>query len=68
LLKQLEELPTDRLVGVLSKHKKNTLLELSSRLNITANPKQTKDVLVDKIFKLGFANKRGYDLLSDGQV
>ncbi len=65
LLKHLEELPTDQLMGVLSKHKKNTLLELSSRLNITANSKQTKDILVDKIFKLGFANKRGYDLLSD---
>ena len=67
LFKYLEELPTDQLMGELSKHKKNTLLELSSRLNITANSKQTKDVLVDKIFKLGFANKRGYDLLSDRQ-
>ncbi|MBZ0108215.1 MAG: hypothetical protein K8F52_06065 [Candidatus Scalindua rubra] len=65
LLKHLEALPTDQLMSELSKHKKNTLLELSSRLNITANSKQTKDVLVDKIFKLGFANKRGYDLLSD---
>ena len=68
LLKQLEGLSTDQLMGELSKHKKNTLLELSSRLNITANSKQTKDVLVDKIFKLGFANKRGYDLLGDRQA
>lgn len=65
LLKQLQGLPTDQLMSLLSKHKKNTLLELSSRLNITTNSKQTKDILVDKIFKLGFANKRGYDLLSD---
>ncbi len=65
LLKHLEELPTDQLMGELSKHKKNTLLELSSQLNITANSKQTKDILVDKIFKLGFANRRGYDLLGD---
>ncbi len=64
-LKELEGLPTDELIGKLSKHKKNTLLELSSRLNITVNSKQTKDILVDKIFKLGFANKRGYDLLGD---
>lgn len=67
LLKQLEEIPTDQLMGELSKHKKNTLLELSSQLNITTNSKQTKDILVDKIFKLGFANRRGYDLLSDRQ-
>ncbi len=67
LLKHLEKLPTDQLMGELSKHKKNTLLELSSILNITTNSKQTKDILVDKIFKLGFANRRGYDLLSDRQ-
>jgi len=67
LLKQLGELDTDKLMGELSKHKKNTLLELSSRLNITANSKHTKDALIDKIFKLGFANRRGYDLLNDRQ-
>lgn len=67
LLKYLEELPTDQLMGELSKHKKNTLLDLSSKLNITTNSRQTKDILVDKIFKLGFANRRGYDLLSDRQ-
>ncbi|MGR3221288.1 MAG: hypothetical protein ACUZ8H_15945 [Candidatus Anammoxibacter sp.] len=67
LLKQLEELSTDQLIGELSKHKKNTLLDLSSKLNISTNSKQTKDILVDKIFKLGFANRRGYDLLSDRQ-
>lgn len=65
LLKQLGELATDKLMGELSRHKKNTLLELSSRLNITANAKHTKDALVDKIFKLGFANRRGYGLLND---
>ncbi len=68
LLKHLEELPTDQLMNDLSKHKKNTLLELSSRLDITTNSKQTKDILVDKIFKLGFANRRGYDLLGDRQA
>ncbi len=65
LLRELEGLPTDELMGRLSKHKKNTLLELSSRLSITVNSKQTKDIIVDKIFKLGFANKRGYGLLGD---
>ncbi len=68
LLTQLDELPTDQLMGELSKHKKNTLLELSSKLNISTHSKQTKDILVDKIFKLGFANKRGYDLLGDRQA
>ncbi|MBM4054752.1 MAG: hypothetical protein FJ264_08795 [Planctomycetes bacterium] len=65
LLKQLEELQSDKIMTELSKQKKNILLELSSRLNITANPKLTKDVLIDKIFKLGFANQRGYNLLGD---
>ncbi len=65
LLKELEKLQTDEIMGKLSKYKKNTLLELSSRLSITVNSKQTKDVIVDKIFKLGFANKRGYGLLGD---
>jgi hypothetical protein len=67
LLRELEGVPTDEIIGKLSKHKKNTLLELSSRLDITVNTKQTKDILVDKIFKLGFANKRGYDLLGEKQ-
>ncbi len=64
LLKQLEALPTEHILGELSKHKKDILLELSAKMNITANKKLTKDALADKIFKLGFANKRGYDLLS----
>ena len=63
LLKQLEELSTDEILGELTKHKKDILLELSAKMNITANKKLTKDALADKIFKLGFANKRGYDLL-----
>lgn len=67
LIRLLNKLPTDQLMNELSKHKKNTLLELSSRLNITSTSKQTKDVLVDKIIKLGFANRRGYDLLGDSQ-
>ncbi len=65
ILKELEELPTEEIIGKLSKLKKHTLIELSTRLNITVNSKQTKDILVDKIFKLGYANRRGYDLLSD---
>ncbi|GAX61549.1 glucosamine 6-phosphate synthetase [Candidatus Scalindua japonica] len=67
LRKHLEELPTDQLMSELSKHKKNTLLELCSKLNITTSSRQTKDILIDKIFKLGFANRRGYDLLSNRQ-
>ncbi|MDO8745813.1 MAG: hypothetical protein Q7J76_11980, partial [Candidatus Brocadiaceae bacterium] len=63
LLKHLEELPTEKIFGELAKHKKDTLLELSAKMNITANKKLTKNALADKIFKLGFANKRGYDLL-----
>ncbi len=64
LLKHLEELPTENIFGELTKHKKDALLELSTKLNITANKSLTKNALADKIFKLGFANKRGYDLLS----
>ncbi|HHT9139046.1 MAG TPA: hypothetical protein ACFYEK_17600 [Candidatus Wunengus sp. YC60] len=64
LLKQLEELSTEQILGELTKHKKDTLLELSAKMNITTNKKLTKDALADKIFKLGFANRRGYDLLS----
>ena len=64
LQKQLEEFPTEKIVEELSKHKKDTLLELSQKMNITASTKLTKDALIDKIFKLGFANKRGYNLLS----
>ena len=63
LLKHLEELPTDEIFGELTKHKKDILLELSAKMNITANKSLTKNALADKIFKLGFANKRGYDLL-----
>lgn len=63
LLKQLEGLPTENILAELTKHKKDALLELSAKMNITANKKLTKDALADKIFKLGFANRRGYDLL-----
>ena len=63
LLKQLEGLPTEKIFGELTKHKKDALLELSAKMNITANKKLTKGSLADKIFKLGFANRRGYDLL-----
>jgi len=63
LLKHLEELSTDEIFGELTKHKKDVLLELSAKMNITSNKKLTKDALADKIFKLGFANRRGYDLL-----
>ena len=63
LLKHLEGLSTENIFGELTKHKKDTLLELSAKMNITANKSLTKNALADKIFKLGFANKRGYDLL-----
>ena len=64
LLKQLEGLPTENILAELTKHKKDALLELSAKMNITTNKSLTKNALADKIFKLGFANKRGYDLLS----
>ncbi|MCF6154109.1 MAG: hypothetical protein E3K36_02420 [Candidatus Brocadia sp.] len=64
LQKQLEGLPTEKILEELTKHKKDILIELSTKMNITANRKLTKDALSDRIFKLGFANKRGYDLLS----
>lgn len=64
LQKQLERLPTEKILEELTKHKKDILIELSTKMNITANRKLTKDALSDRIFKLGFANKRGYDLLS----
>jgi len=63
LLKHLEGLPTEKILGELTKHKKDILLELSIKMNITANKSLTKNALADKIFKLGFANRRGYDLL-----
>jgi len=64
LQSQLEGLPTEKILEELTKHKKDVLIELSTKMNITANKKLTKDALADRIFKLGFANKRGYDLLS----
>ncbi len=63
LLKHLEGLSTEKIFGELTKHKKDALLELSAKMNITANKSLTKNALADKIFKLGFANRRGYDLL-----
>ena len=68
LQSQLEGLPTEKIIEELTKHKKDVLVELSTRMNITVNKKQTKDALADRIFKLGFANKRGYDLLSGKQA
>jgi hypothetical protein len=67
LQQQLKELPPEKIVEELSKYKKDILFELSKKINITASTKLTKDALVDKIFKLGYANKRGYDLLSGRQ-
>ncbi len=64
LLRQLEASPTEHILGELAGHKKDVLLELSAKMNITANKSLTKNALADKIFKLGFANRRGYDLLS----
>ena len=64
----LEGLPTEKILEELTKHKKDVLVELSTKLNITANKKLTKDALADRVFKLGFANKRGYDLLSGKQA
>lgn len=63
LQQRLEILPTEKIFEELIKQKKDTLLELSARMNIAANKKLTKDALADVIFKLGFANRRGYDLL-----
>lgn len=63
LLKQLEALSTEHILGELTKHKKDALLELSAKMNITASKSLTKNALADKIFKLGFVNRRGYDLL-----
>lgn len=65
LLKHLEELPTENIFGELTKHKKDILLELSAKMNIAANKSLTKNALADKIFKPGFANRRGSDILSN---
>lgn len=67
VLKLLEGLPTEKIPEELFKHKKDTLIDLAIKLNISVNTKLKKDALADKIFKLGFANKRGYSLLS-GEV
>ncbi|MBI5307492.1 MAG: hypothetical protein HZB37_03935 [Planctomycetes bacterium] len=63
LLPFLEGLPTGSIVAELSKQKKDILVALCAKLGISATSKLTKDALVDKIFKLGFANRRGYELL-----
>lgn len=63
LMRLLEGLPTDEIVTVLSKQKKDVLAALSAKLGISATAKLTKNAMVDKIFKLGFANRRGYELL-----
>lgn len=63
LQQQLELLPTEQILEELTKHKKDTLLELCAKMGITVNKELTKDALADRIFKLGFANRRGYDLL-----
>ncbi len=67
LHRRLESLPTENILEELLKHKKDALVELSARLNVTANKSLKKDALADKIYKLGFANRRGYDLLGGKQ-
>lgn len=63
LVQLLQGLPTDEIVAELSKQKKDVLAALSAKLGISATAKLTKNALIDKIFKLGFANRRGYELL-----
>lgn len=63
LMHLLQGLPTDEIVAELSKQKKDVLAAISTKLGISATAKLTKNALVDKIFKLGFANRRGYELL-----
>ena len=63
LMQLLEGMPTDGIAAELSKHKKDVLAALSAKLGISAPAKLAKDALIDKIFKLGFANRRGYELL-----
>ena len=67
LQRRLESLPTENILEELLKHKKDVLVELSARLNVTASKSMTKDALADKIYKLGYANRRGYDLLGGRQ-
>ncbi len=64
VLHLLEGLSAEKILEELTKYKKDTLVDLAVKLNISVNTKLKKDALADKIFKLGFANKRGYDLLS----
>jgi len=65
LKKNLEQLPTEKIVEELNKHTKDTLNELAEKMNVPVQKKLKKDVMIDKIFKLGIANKRGYQLLSE---
>src|SRR5574337_1584956 len=46
LQKQLEELPTEKIAEELLKYRKDILLALSQKMNITASSKITKDALV----------------------
>lgn len=68
LIRLLEGTPTDGIAAELSKHKKDVLAALSAKLGISAPAKLAKDALIDKIFKLGFANRRGYELLGGEKV
>ena len=66
LVTELEQLPTEKIEARLLADKKlsiRDLSELARRLGLPAKSSDTREGLVDRIATVGFANKRGYDLL-----
>ena len=66
LMKELETLPTSNIEARLTEDKQLSLLDLSilaRRLGLPAKSSDTRSQLIDRIASVGFANRRGYDLL-----
>lgn len=65
LMKELQELPTSEIEKRLSRAELS-LLDLSilaRRLGLAAKSNDTRSQLIERIAAVGFANRRGYDLL-----
>jgi hypothetical protein len=66
---ELEKLPTDQIGPRLMRDQRmgfQELTELAKRLGVTARSTDTRSLLVERIVTVGFANRRGYQLLRGG--
>lgn len=61
IINKLNTISTDDIPTELNQYKPKDLSAIAKKLNIKATG--SKNILVDRIWKLGFANKRGYGLL-----